>query len=76
MPASRECPFCRRTHTGEFEPELDEEIMLCRQRAAPSLRGDLEACDDIETIPVPIERELIQRTRELDQERPLTVVGP
>jgi hypothetical protein len=68
MAVTRECPFCRRTHTGDFEPDLDEEVMRCRDRAVPGLRGDLDAFEDRATVPIPIEREVIQRTKDLERE--------
>lgn len=39
------CPFCDRMHEGEFEDEVDEQIMACRDRVSPRKRGDLAAYD-------------------------------
>ena len=74
MNLTRECPFCRWTHAGEFEEDLDRAIMACRQKAPPYFRGDLDAWQGEETIPIPVERELLQRTRELEQS--VRVTGP
>lgn len=39
------CPFCDHVHAGEFWEDVDEQIMRCRERAAPRKRGDLAAYD-------------------------------
>ncbi len=53
----RDCPFCMGIHKSPYADELEAEVMACREKVSPTLRGSLEAWGDRETIPVPPEVE-------------------
>ena len=46
------CPFCNLMHSGDYEDELEAQIMECRDKASALKRGDLDAQGDLETFTV------------------------
>ncbi len=53
----RLCPFCGGVHSSPYVDELEAAVMACRERAAPTERGSVDAWKDLDTWPVPADVE-------------------